>query len=66
MSEFHREMFLARIAPEVKQDTYLQVWAEDEEMKFVGIGLGNTVLVKRLDGEIENVAFEDVKGMRLE
>lgn len=42
------------------------MWAEDEEMKFVGLGLGNTVLVKRLDGEIENVAFEDVKGMRLE
>lgn len=66
MSEFTREMFLARIAPDVKQDTYLQVWAEDEEMKFVGIGLDDTVLVKTVDGEVENVSFEDVKGMRLE
>lgn len=66
MSEFTREAFLARIAPTVRQDTYLTVYAEPDEWKLIGIGMGNTVIAKHPTGAVENIAFEDVKGMRLE
>lgn len=62
---FTREVFLERL-PDDKYDTYLTVYAEDAEVKLIGLGLGNTVLVKLPTNEIENVAFEDVKGMRLQ
>ncbi|MCK2200515.1 hypothetical protein [Corynebacterium callunae] len=65
MSEFTREAFLARIDPKMKKDTYLLVWGEEEELKLIGVGLNNTVLVKHLDGRVDNVAFDDVKGMNL-
>ena len=66
MSEFTREAFLARLDPKVKKNTYLSVYAEPDEWKLIGIGMNNTVLAKHDTGAVENFAFEDVKGMRLE
>ena len=66
MSEVTRESVLERIAPDVKKNTYLSVYAEPDEWKLIGIGMNNTVLAKHAPGAVENFDFEEVKGMRLE